>query len=250
MRVPLLNCDMGESFGNWPLGLDETVMPFVDCANIACGFHASDPDVMRRTVALAASHEVRIGAHPGYPDLAGFGRRSMACSPAEIENLMLYQIGALEAFCRVAGTRVSYIKPHGALYNDMARDPALLRAAVTAVARYDADLPLVTLATADTRVAREIADEQGVALLFETFADRAYDPEGHLMSRRLAGAVHHDAEAIVAQAVKLARGEALVASDGSALELTADTLCVHGDNAESIAAVKAIREAFAALESA
>ncbi|MEC8917857.1 MAG: LamB/YcsF family protein, partial [Pseudomonadota bacterium] len=113
MRVPLLNCDMGESFGNWALGLDDQAMPFVDCANIACGFHASDPDVMRKTVAMAVANGVRIGAHPGYPDLVGFGRRSMACSAQEVENLMLYQIGALEAFCRAEGTRVSYVKPHG-----------------------------------------------------------------------------------------------------------------------------------------
>ncbi|WP_106418325.1 5-oxoprolinase subunit PxpA [Salinicola tamaricis] len=250
MRVPLLNCDMGESFGNWPLGLDEQAMPYVDCANIACGFHASDPDVMRRTVALAIAHDVRIGAHPGYPDLVGFGRRSLACSAAEVENLMLYQIGALEGLCRAEGGRVSYVKPHGALYNDMARDPELLRAAMRAIVRYDRELPLLVMSTADPAPARALAEEMGVTLWFETFADRAYDADGHLVSRRQPGAVHHARETIVAQAVTLARGEALTASDGSALTLAADTLCVHGDNAESVAAVKAIREAFQALEDA
>lgn len=247
MRVPLLNCDMGESFGNWALGLDDQAMSHVDCANIACGFHASDPDVMRKTVALAVANGVRIGAHPGYPDLVGFGRRSMACSPQEVENLMLYQIGALEAFCRAEGTRIRYVKPHGALYNDMAKDMELLRAAMRAVVRYDRELPLLVMSTANPQPVRELASEMGVTLWFETFADRAYDADGHLVSRRLPGAVHHDRDAIVAQAVALARGEALTVSDGSALKLPADTLCVHGDNAESVAAVKAIREAFQAL---
>lgn len=247
MRVPLLNCDMGESFGNWALGLDDQAMPFVDCANIACGFHASDPDVMRKTVAMAVANGVRVGAHPGYPDLVGFGRRSMACSAQEVENLMLYQIGALEAFCRTEGTRVSYVKPHGALYNDMAADLDLLRAAMQAVVRYDRELPLLVMSTANPEPVRALAAEMGVTLWFETFADRAYDAKGHLVSRRLPGAVHHDRGAIVDQAVALAKGEPLTASDGSKLHLPADTLCVHGDNAESVAAVKAIREAFQQL---
>ncbi|WP_251978779.1 5-oxoprolinase subunit PxpA [Salinicola avicenniae] len=247
MSAPLLNCDMGESFGNWRLGLDDQAMPYVDCANIACGFHASDPDVMRRTVILARDNGVRIGAHPGYPDLAGFGRRSMACSPEEVENLMLYQIGALEAMCRAEGTRVSYVKPHGALYNDMAGNHDLLRAAMRAVARYDRSLPLLVMSTADPAPARALAEEMGVTLWFETFADRAYDARGHLVSRRQPGAVHHDREVIVAQAVALAKGEPLTASDGSELRLPADTLCVHGDNAESVAAVQAIRDAFRQL---
>ncbi|MGM8931557.1 5-oxoprolinase subunit PxpA [Salinicola halophyticus] len=250
MRVPLLNCDMGESFGNWALGLDDQAMPFVDCANIACGFHASDPDVMRKTVAMAVANGVRIGAHPGYPDLMGFGRRSMACSAQEVENLMLYQIGALEAFCRAEGTRISYVKPHGALYNDMASDFDLLRAAMQAVVKYDRDLPLLVMSTANPEPVRELAAATGVTLWFETFADRAYDAKGHLMSRRLPGAVHHDRGAIVDQAVALAKGEALTASDGSKLHLPADTLCVHGDNVESVAAVKAIREAFQQLSDA
>ncbi|WP_110603133.1 5-oxoprolinase subunit PxpA [Salinicola lusitanus] len=250
MRAPLLNCDMGESFGNWALGLDEQAMPFVDCANIACGFHASDPDVMRKTVALAVAHGAKIGAHPGYPDLMGFGRRSMACSPQEVENLMLYQIGALEAFCRAEGTRIQYVKPHGALYNDMAGDFDLLRAAMQAVVRYDRALPLLVMSTANPGPVRELAAEMGVTLWFETFADRAYDARGHLVSRRLPGAVHHDRDAIVEQAVALAKGEPLIADDGSELRLPADTLCVHGDNAESVAAVKAIREAFQRLADA
>ncbi len=249
MAVPLLNCDMGESFGNYSLGLDSEVMPYVDCANIACGFHASDPHVMRNTVVLAARHGVRIGAHPAYPDLVGFGRRSMACSPEEVEDMVLYQVGALAGICQAEGTTVRYVKPHGALYNDMARDPALLRAVMRAVRSYDASLPLMLMATADPEPSRQLAQEMGVTVWFETFADRAYDANGHLVSRRLPGAVHHDQAVIVGQAVSLARGEPLEAADGTLLHLPCDTLCVHGDNPESVAAVQAIREAFQALES-
>lgn len=250
MAVPLLNCDMGESFGNYSLGLDSEVMPYVDCANIACGFHASDPHVMRRTVRLAVEHRVRVGAHPAYPDLMGFGRRSMACSPEEVEDLVLYQVGALAGICQAEGTSIRYVKPHGALYNDMARDAELLRAVMRAVRSFDSSLPLMLMATADPEPSRRLAEEMDMAIWFETFADRAYDAKGHLVSRRLPGAVHHDQTTIVAQAVSLARGEPLEASDGSLLQLPCDTLCVHGDNPESVAAVRAIRDAFQALETA
>ncbi|SDN95571.1 5-oxoprolinase subunit PxpA [Vreelandella arcis] len=250
MTLPLLNCDMGESFGNWSLGLDNEVMPHVDCANIACGYHASDPHVMRRTVKLAAQHGVRIGAHPAYPDLMGFGRRSMACSPSEVEDMVLYQIGALAGICQAEGTQLSYIKPHGALYNDMAANQELLEGVMRAVSAFDARLPLMVMATADPEPHRELADKLGLTVWFETFADRAYEANGHLASRRLPNAVHHDQATIVEQAVMLAKGESLTALDGTALSLPCDTLCVHGDNPESVAAVRAIRDAFNALESA
>lgn len=250
MAIPLLNCDMGESFGNWTIGLDAEAMPYVDCANIACGFHASDPHVMRRTVKLAVQNNVRIGAHPGYPDLMGFGRRSMACSAEEAEDMVLYQVGALAGICQAEGARLSYIKPHGALYNDMASNPALLEGVMRAVRAYDADLPLMIMSTANPEPHRELAAKLGVTLWFETFADRAYDANGHLASRRLPNAVHHDQNTIVNQAIKLAKGEPLTALDGTTLHLPCDTLCVHGDNPESVAAVRAIREAFQALEQA
>lgn len=238
----LLNCDIGESFGAWTMGLDAEVMPHIDCANIACGFHASDPSIMRRTVALAVGHGVRIGAHPAYPDLAGFGRRSMACSAQEVEDMLLYQIGALDGICRAEGSRVSYVKPHGALYNDMMRKPELLRAVMRAVRLYDPGLPLMLMSVRDNGAAEALAREEGIALWFETFADRAYDGDGFLVARSLPGAVHHDSEQVIAQAVALASGQALTASDGSALILRADSLCVHGDNASSVAAVQRIRE--------
>ncbi len=242
MKPLLLNADMGESFGPWVMGLDHQVMPHVDLANIACGFHASDPDVMRRTVRMAAEHSVGIGAHPAYPDLVGFGRRSMACSPAEIENLVLYQVGALAAMCRAEGTGIRYVKPHGALYNDMARTPGIFSAVARAIKAYDPELPLMTLATRDTSAIRELAREHGLTLWFEAFADRAYDGDGRLVSRTQPGAVHHDPNVILDQAQRIATGQPLTASDGNELTLEADTLCVHGDNEESVASVRAIRQ--------
>ncbi|MBT8768879.1 5-oxoprolinase subunit PxpA [Metapseudomonas boanensis] len=244
----LLNCDIGESFGAWKMGLDAEVMPLIDCANIACGFHAGDPSTMHHTIALAIEHRVSIGAHPGYPDLVGFGRRSLACSPAEVEDLLLYQIGALDGLCRAQGARVSYVKPHGALYQDMMRDPKILAAVMRAVAAYDPQLPLMLMSTRDNTPAQDIGDECGVTLWFEAFADRAYDADGFLVSRNLPGAVHHEAGQVISQAVAIASGKPLVASDGSALPLRAHTLCVHGDNPGSVAAVRHIREALDALE--
>lgn len=243
MKPLMLNADMGESFGPWVMGLDHEVMPHVDLANVACGFHASDPDVIRMTVRLAKRHGVTVGAHPAYPDMVGFGRRSMACSAEEVENLVLYQVGALAGVCRAEGLEVGYIKPHGALYNDMMRDPEILDAVMRALVAFDARLPLMVMATRHTAMAQEQAARHGVTLWFEAFADRAYDAEGRLVSRRELGAVHHDPDVIVAQAQRIARGEPLTAIDGSDLVLTADTLCVHGDNAESIAAIRAIRQA-------
>ncbi len=243
MNRLLLNCDIGESFGNWTMGLDAEIMPFIDCANIACGFHAGDPSIMRKTVSLALANGVQIGAHPAYPDLVGFGRRSMACTPQEIQDLLHYQIGALDGICRAQGSRVSYVKPHGAMYNDMMANPEQLRAVIQAVAAYDRQLPLMLMATRDNSAAQALGYEYGVSLWFEAFADRAYDSAGRLVSRQLPGAVHHDPEKIIEQALIIARGDNLIASDGSALHLQANTLCVHGDNASSVAAVRRIREA-------
>ncbi|MGR3992323.1 5-oxoprolinase subunit PxpA [Pseudomonas sp. 1121_17] len=247
MQTLLLNCDMGESYGSWRMGLDAEVMPYIDCANIACGYHAGDPSIMRRTVGLALQHGVTIGAHPAYPDLVGFGRRSIACSNEEIRDLLHYQIGALDGICKVQGGRVAYVKPHGALYNDMMADPVKLRAVLEAVAAYDSSLPLMLMATADDYAAQQMGDELGVTLWFEAFADRGYTASGHLLSRRLPGAVHHEPALIIEQALRLARGETLLADDGSALRLNASTLCVHGDNDSSLAAVRQIRQALDAL---
>lgn len=239
----LLNCDMGESFGTWRLGQDEEAMPLIDQANLACGFHAGDPLNIQRSVALAVAHDVRIGAHPAYPDLAGFGRRHLSCSPEEVQALVLYQIGALDAFCRAAGTQVSYVKPHGALYNDMVTDDALLEAVLAACAAYREGLPLMVLAQADNRRERRLAAAAGVPLLFEAFADRAYQADGHLLSRRLPGAVHQDSQRILSQALAIARGQSFPDCNGNRLHLKADSLCVHGDNPESLSVLRQLRTA-------
>lgn len=241
-KAILLNCDLGESFGAWTMGDDAAVMPLIDCANIACGFHASDPVTMAKTVALAAEHQVQVGAHPAYPDLVGFGRRSMALSADEVQATVLYQIGALGAFCRSAGTQLSYVKPHGALYHDMMRDEATLRAILSAVRAYQAQLKLVLPAQSNPESWRQIANEYGIALWFEGFADRAYQNDGKLVPRHQVGAVHHDLNAMVSQALELAAGK-VTSIDGQTLQLPIDTLCVHGDTPQALAAIQAIRAA-------
>ncbi|SIS23195.1 UPF0271 protein [Aquipseudomonas alcaligenes] len=246
-RPILLNCDMGESFGAWRMGDDEHAMPLIDQANLACGFHAGDPLIMQRSVTLAVQHGVSIGAHPSYPDLQGFGRRHLSCSAEEVSALVLYQLGALDAFCRAAGTQLAYVKPHGALYNDLVRDDALLIAVLSACARYREGLPLMVLARADNDRERRLAKAVGVPLLFEAFADRAYLADGQLAPRRLAGAVHHEPQRILDQALAIAAGEPFADLDGKPLRLQADSLCVHGDNAESLAVLRRLRAQLDAL---
>ena len=241
MAPLLLNADMGESFGPWRMGWDEALMAVVDLANVACGFHASDQDHMRKTVRLAGEHGVTVGAHPGYPDLVGFGRRSLRCSADEVQNLVLYQVGALAAFCRAEGVALQYVKPHGALYNDMMHRPEVLEAVLDAVRRFDPQLRLMVMATGDNRRVQQLAGAYGIDIWLEAFADRAYDPQGYLVSRSEAGSVHSEEERILEQASRIARGEPVSTLDGSAITLEADTLCVHGDNPESIAAVQRIR---------
>lgn len=247
-----LNCDLGESFGSWSMGMDQAVMPYIDMANIACGFHASDPLIMRDTMALANQHGVQIGAHPAYPDLVGFGRRSMACSFDEIYSMVLYQLGALQGICQAHGERVRYVKPHGALYNDMMQQPDVLKAILQAVVDFstgqDDPLPVLVMATADNSEQLQLADELGAILMFEAFADRAYDEKGMLVNRRIEGAVYHDQQQVVQQALAIARGDGIATlSPGVNVMLKADTLCVHGDNDASLQAVKAIRQALDAL---
>ncbi len=239
----LLNCDLGESFGAWTMGMDEHVMPFIDQANIACGFHAGDPVTMHRTVQLALSHGVALGAHPSYPDLQGFGRRSMALQPGEITAMASYQIGALSHIAASQGGLVSYVKPHGALYNDMMRDEAILESILEALRCSPHDLALMAMSTADNSQLKTLCEKHGVPLILEAFADRAYDEQGFLVPRTQTGAVHKDSGTIVAQARHLATGMQLQSISGKPLLLEADSLCVHGDNPDSITAVEAIRKA-------
>ncbi len=239
-----LNCDLGESYGAWTMGQDDQVMPLIDMANIACGFHAGDPVTMLKAVALAAKHGVQIGAHPSYQDLVGFGRRSIAHSPDEITALMLYQLGALEGICQAEGVELSYVKPHGALNNDMMKDPTLLDAVMRAVTRYRPGLALMIPVTTRYREHRTQAEQLGLPLILEAFADRAYDDSGQLVPRSQPGAVHHSPEVIVQQALSFATQGGLHSVSGLWLDLPAESLCVHGDNEAALEAVRAIRQAF------
>ncbi|RZM78401.1 5-oxoprolinase subunit PxpA [Pseudoalteromonas rubra] len=236
----LLNCDLGESFGAWKMGLDSQVMPHIDLANIACGFHAGDPTVMASTLSLAKAHEVGIGAHPGYPDLQGFGRRSITLSDTELRNTLHYQIAALDGMARVQGMALGYVKPHGALYNDMMRDEAILLQVLKTLSDYPAPLKLMLLATAQQAEHARLASQFGVELLFEAFADRLYTDEGHLCARSQPNAVHNEANVLAQVKQLLAHGTVTTAS-GQALPLKADTLCVHGDNMDSIKQIVAIK---------
>ena len=238
-RRILLNCDMGESFGAWRMGDDVHSMPLVDQANLACGFHAGDPLTMRRAVELAVRHGVSIGAHPAYPDLSGFGRRSLACSAEEVHAMVLYQIGALDAFCRSLGTQVAYVKPHGALYNTIAHDRRQAGDVIAAIRAIDPTLVLVALAGAPLV---DWAREAGLTVVAEAFADRAYTPEGTLVSRREKGAVLHDPDAVAARMLRLAQEGVVQAIDGSTVRVQADSICVHGDSPGAVAMARQVRQ--------
>lgn len=221
-----LNCDLGESYGRYGLGDDEAMLGVVTSANVACGLHAGDPMVMARTVRLAAGRGVAVGAHPGYPDLQGFGRRDMGLTPAEIEAFILYQLGALAAFAVAAGTRLAHVKPHGALYNAVARDEGLAAAVARAVAAFDRQLIVVTLPySALARAAHAL----GLRVAHEGFVDRAYCADGSLAPRNLPGAVIHDPEQATARAVRMVTRGVVETLDGQEIPLRLDTLCVHGD---------------------
>jgi UPF0271 protein len=235
-----LNSDMGESFGRYTLGSDAALMPHITSANIACGFHASDPLVMDRTVRLAHEHGVAVGAHPGYPDLQGFGRREMQLDPEEAEATILYQIGALAGFARAAGTDLVHVKPHGALYNRAVKDRGLAEAIVRAVTKFSRELIVVGLANSEVI---EAAHEAGQPVAREAFADRAYEADGSLRSRRLPGAVLHDPAQAAEQAVRIAREGLVVAWGGQEVPVQAETLCVHGDTPTALTIVQAIRQA-------
>ncbi|RKS05138.1 UPF0271 protein [Nocardiopsis sp. Huas11] len=226
MRIDL-NSDLGEHFGRWELGDDRSLLSIVTSANVACGFHAGDPSVLRRTTDEAAQRGVAVGAHVSYRDLAGFGRRFMDVPPAELTDEVVYQLGALAAFTRLAGDRVRYVKPHGALYNAIVHHQEQAEAVVTAVREFDPGLPVLGLPGSRFLAA---AEKAGLRTHREAFADRAYTPEGTLVSRREPGAVLHDPESIAERCLRIARGEPITAVDGTEILVEADSLCVHGDS--------------------
>ncbi|WP_457809049.1 LamB/YcsF family protein [Kushneria sp. EE4] len=233
-----LNSDLGESFGAWHMGDDATMLGIVTSANVACGFHAGDPSGILRTLTAAAEHGVSVGAHVSYPDLVGFGRRNMDIASDELTSDVIYQIGALQGLARAAGTQVRYVKPHGALYNTIARDERQARAVIEALKAVDDTLVLVALAGAPLL---DWARDAGLRVAAEAFADRAYQADGSLVSRREAGAVLHDADRVAERMQRLVHEGVIECIDGHDIALQADSICVHGDSPGAVALAEAVR---------
>ncbi|MEZ5885144.1 MAG: 5-oxoprolinase subunit PxpA [Paracoccaceae bacterium] len=234
-----LNSDLGESFGPWPMGDDAALLAIVTSANVACGFHAGDPAGILRTLHEAARRGIAVGAHVGYRDLAGFGRRNMDPSSEELVGDTIYQIGALQGLARAAGTQVRYVKPHGALYNTIAQDARQAADVIAAIRAVDPSLVLMGLAGAPILAQARAA---GLRVVAEAFADRAYNPDGSLVSRSLPGAVLHDPETIAARVIRLATEGRVTAIDGSEISIEAQSVCVHGDTPEAVEIAQALRD--------
>jgi len=242
MRIDL-NCDMGESFGAWRLGADAQVMPHITSANIACGAHAGDPSVMRQTIRLASGAGVAAGAHPGFADLQGFGRREMQVDPAELEDSLIAQIGALSAIARAEGVLLQHVKAHGALYNMAVREPRLAKAIARAIKACDPSLIMFGLPASPLL---DAGRAEGLRVAAEGFADRSYEPDGSLTPRSRAGAVVHDAEAVAQRAVRMARDGVVLTADGREIAVQVQTICVHGDTPGAAALAERIAAALRA----
>ena len=234
-----LNSDLGESFGNYTLGMDERILELISSANIACGFHAGDPDVMHRTVQLALKNNVALGAHPGFPDLVGFGRRTMGVSPQEVYTMMVYQIGALNGFIKAEGGKMQHVKPHGALYNMAAKDKKLAEAIAESLYKVDPELVLFGLAGSEMIHA---AKRIGIRAIEEVFADRTYQKDGTLTPRSQANSMITDDQKAIAQVLKMVQEKRVTSVDGSDIALQADTICVHGDGEHALNFAKKIKE--------
>ncbi len=235
-----LNSDVGESFGRWTLGDDSAMFESVSSANVACGFHAGDPSVIRATAHKAAQAGVVIGAHVGYRDLAGFGRRFLDVDPTELADDVVYQIGALQALAATAGARVRYVKPHGGLYNAIVRHTAQAQAIVDAVKAVDPSLPILGLPGSEVL---RLAEKAGLRAVSEAFADRAYNPDGTLVSRTRPGAVLHDPAEVAEHVLRMATEQKVKAIDGSLLNVRAESICVHGDSPGAVAMATAVKSA-------
>lgn len=235
-----LNSDLGESFGAWRMGDDDAMLKIVTSANVACGFHAGDPAGILHTLRAAAENGVTVGAHVGYPDLAGFGRRNMDMASSDLTAAVIYQIGALQALARTAGVTVRYVKPHGALYNTIAHDERQARAVIAAILAVDPGLVLLALAGSPLVA---WARDAGLRVVAEAFADRAYTPQGTLVARSQPGAVLHDEALVARRMVQLVRDGAVEAVDGSLARVQADSICVHGDSPGAVAMARAVRQA-------
>ena len=234
-----LNCDLGESFGNYKIGMDEEVIPLISSANVACGYHASDPIVMQKTIAMTKKFGTAVGAHPGFPDLMGFGRRNLSVSPAEAKAYTLYQLGALDAFCRTQGVKLQHVKPHGALYNMAEKDYELARGICEAIYEFDKDL--IVLALSGGQLIRA-GQDIGLRTALEFFSDRAYEEDGTLVNRRKEGAVITDENEALARVVRMIKENKLTAITGKDISIKADSVCVHGDGVKALEFVEKIRE--------
>lgn len=243
MKCVDLNCDLGESFGNYKCGMDEEIIPYITSANVACGFHASDPLVMQKTVKIAKENNVCVGAHPGFPDLVGFGRRNMSLSPAEITAMIEYQLGALTAFCTANQMKLQHVKPHGALYNMAAKDPVIAEAICEGIAAVDSGLILLAPAGSQMVLA---AKRIGLPTAMEVFADRSYEEDGSLVARSKQGAMITDENEAIARVIQMVEKGTVTAITGKEIPVQADSICVHGDSPAALAFVKNIRAAFSA----
>lgn len=235
-----LNSDLGESFGRYTLGMDDKIIPLITSANVACGYHASDPVVMEKTIAMAKEAGIRVGAHPGFPDLMGFGRRNMNVSPAEARAYTLYQLGALDGFCRAAGVKLQHVKPHGAFYNMAAKDYKLSVAICEAIKSFDKDLIVLALSGGELAKA---AKDMGLRTALEVFADRGYEEDGTLVDRRKEGAMITDEQEAIDRVIRMVKEKKVTAVTGRDIPIQADSVCVHGDGVKALAFVEKIRAA-------
>ncbi len=241
MRTIDLNCDMGESFGAYQHGRDDDIIRYISSANIACGWHAGDALVMNRTVRLAVAHGVGVGAHPSYPDLMGFGRRNMDCSADEIRDYLIYQIGALSGFCAANKVEMRHVKPHGSLYLTAVENKTVAAAIAEAIVSVDPNLMVVALAGSKGVLMSDVGRQFGLNVVCEAFPDRAYTPDGTLVSRRMQGAIISDPDQVAERALKMAKEGKVTTTDGTEIDLDVHTLCVHGDNPAAVEQVKSIR---------
>ncbi|MGN8887219.1 LamB/YcsF family protein [Blautia sp. HCP28S3_G10] len=235
-----LNSDLGESFGRYTIGMDDKIIPMITSANVACGYHASDPVVMNKTLAMAKEAGIRVGAHPGFPDLMGFGRRNLSVSQEEAKAYTLYQLGALDAFCRINGLKMQHVKPHGALYNMAAKDYELSKAICEAIKEFDQELIVLALSGGELAHA---AKDMGLRTALEVFADRAYEEDGTLVNRRKEGAMITDETLAISRVVRMIKEKKVTAITGKDIPIQADSVCVHGDGEKALAFVEKIRAA-------
>ncbi|WP_163468677.1 LamB/YcsF family protein [Fusobacterium sp. IOR10] len=235
-----LNSDLGESFGVYKIGMDQEVLKYISSANVACGWHAGDSMVMEKTVALAKKNGVAVGAHPGYPDLVGFGRRTLNVTPEEVKTYVKYQVGALLAFTKGAGVRMQHVKPHGAMYNMAAKDYKLALAIAQGIKEVDENLVLMGLANSEMiRAAKDV----GLKVANEVFADRAYNDDGSLVARSLPGAVIHDKDVAIKRVIRMVKEGKVESITGKDVDITVESICIHGDNPEALEFAKNIKEA-------